>query len=65
MPVELRLKEVIKEKKMQQKDLANQIGVSKVTVSYWCSNQTMPCIETLGVIAKTLKVKIADLIIEN
>ncbi len=65
MPVELRLKEVIKEKKMHQKDLAIQIGVSKVTVSYWCSNHTMLSIETLGVIAKTLKVKIADLIIEN
>jgi putative transcriptional regulator len=65
MAVELRLKEVIKEKKMHQKDLAIQIGVSKVTVSYWCSNHTMPSIETLGLIAKTLKVKIADLIIEN
>ena len=65
MPVELRLKEVIKEKKMHQKDLATQIGVSKVTVSYWCSNHTMPSIETLGLIAKTLKVKIVDLIIEN
>lgn len=65
MPVELRIKEVIKEKKMHQKDLALQIGVSKVTVSYWCSNHTMPSIETLGLIAKTLKVKIADLIIEN
>lgn len=65
MPVELRLKEVIKEKKMHQKDLAIQIGVSKVTVSYWCSNHTMPSVETLGLIAKTLKVKIADLIIEN
>ncbi len=58
MAVELRLKEVIKEKKMQQKDLATQIGVSKVTMSYWCSNHTMPSIETLGLIAKTLKVKL-------
>lgn len=37
MPVELRIKEIIKEKKIHQKDLAQQIGVSKVTVSYWCS----------------------------
>jgi putative transcriptional regulator len=65
MAVELRLKEIIKEKKMHQKDLAIQIGVSKVTVSYWCSNQTMPSVETLGVIAKILKVKIADLIKEK
>lgn len=65
MAVELRLKEVIKEKKMHQKDLAQEVGVSRVTMSYWCSNQTMPSIETLGMIAKVLKVKIADLIIEK
>ena len=65
MAVKLRLKEVIKEKKMHQKDLAQEVGVSKVTMSYWCSNQTMPSIETLGMIAKILKVKIADLIIEK
>ncbi len=65
MPVELRIKEIIKQKKIQQKDLAQQIGVSKVTVSYWCSNQTMPSIETLGSIAKVLNVRIADLIVEN
>jgi DNA-binding XRE family transcriptional regulator len=50
---------------MHQKDLAQQIGVSKVTVSYWCNNQTLPSIETLGSIAKVLKVRISDLIVEN
>jgi transcriptional regulator with XRE-family HTH domain len=65
MSVELRIKEIIKEKKMHQKDLAQQIGVSKVTVSYWCNNQTLPSIETLGSIDKVLKVRIADLIVEN
>jgi len=64
MPVELRIKEIIKEKKIHQKDLAQQIGVSKVTVSYWCSNHTMPSIETLSSIAKVLNVRIADLIVE-
>lgn len=65
MSVELRIKEIIKEKKIHQKDLAQQIGVSKVTVSYWCNNQTLPSIKTLGSIAKVLKVRIADLIVEN
>ena len=65
MSVELRIKEIIKQKKIRQKDLALQIGVSKVTVSYWCNNQTLPSIETLGSIAKVLEVRIADLIIEN
>jgi transcriptional regulator with XRE-family HTH domain len=65
MSVQLRIKEVIKEKKIQQKVLAELIGVSKVTVSYWCNNQTLPSIETLGSIAKVLNVRIADLIVEN
>jgi putative transcriptional regulator len=65
MSIQLRIKEVIKEKKIQQKDLAELIGVSKVTVSYWCNNQTLPSIETLGSIAKVLEVRISDLIIEN
>lgn len=64
MAVELRINEVIKEQKMMQKDLATKLGVSKVTVSYWCNNQTVPSLETLGEIAKILNVKIADLIIE-
>ena len=65
MSVQLRIREVIKEKKIQQKVLAELIGVSKVTVSYWCNNQTLPSIETLGSIAKVLEVRIADLIVEN
>ncbi len=31
----LRISEVLKDKKMLQKDLAEKLGVSKVTVSYW------------------------------
>ena len=64
MSVELRINEVIKQKNMLQKDLAQKLGVSKVTVSYWCNNQTFPSLETLSEIAKILKVKIADLIVE-
>lgn len=64
MSVELRISEIIKQKKMLQKDLAERLGVSKVTVSYWCNNQALPSLETLGKIAKILKVKIADLIEE-
>jgi transcriptional regulator with XRE-family HTH domain len=60
----LRLDEVLKEKHIQQKDLAELLGVSKVSVSYWCNNQTNPSIDTLLNIAKVLEVKIADLINE-
>ena len=60
----LRLDEVLKEKHIQQKDLAQKLGVSKVSVSYWCNNQTNPSIDTLLNIAKELNVKISELINE-
>lgn len=60
----LRINEILKEKKVLQKDLAEMLGVSKVTVSYWCNNQTAPSLDTLRKIADLLKVKISDLIKE-
>ena len=60
----LRLDEVLKEKHIQQKDLAEMLGVSKVSVSYWCNNQTNPSIITLLKIAKILEIKVADLFID-
>lgn len=65
MAVILRLHEVLKERGLLQKELAEKLGVSKVTVNYWCKNQTMPSIDTLGEIAKILNVKISDLITER
>ena len=60
----LRINEVLKKKKVLQKELAEKLGVSKVTVSYWCNNQTAPSLETLRQIAMILEVKISDLIKE-
>jgi putative transcriptional regulator len=65
MSIVLRINEVIKEKKVMQKELAAKLGVSKITVNYWCNNQTTPSLDTLGDIAKILKVKVAELIKEN
>lgn len=62
MPVLLKIDEVLRRKNMLQKDLAQKLGVSKVTVSYWCNNQATPSLNTLGEIAGILRVKIADLI---
>ena len=64
MKTVLRLDEVLKEKHIQQKVLANMLGVSKVSVSYWCNNQTNPSIITLLKIAKILEIKVADLFID-
>ena len=60
----LRLDEILKEKHIQQKDLAELLGVSKVSVSYWCNNLTNPSIDTLLNIAKVLEVKVSELINE-
>jgi transcriptional regulator with XRE-family HTH domain len=60
----LRIREVLKQKQMTQQELADQLGVSKVTVSYWCNNQTVPSLETLKKIATLLKVKLTELIKE-
>jgi len=60
----LRIDEVLKEKHIQQKALATMLGVSKVSVSYWCNNQTNPSIGTLLNIAKVLEVKVSELINE-
>lgn len=65
MSVTLRIREVLKERGMLQKELAKKLGVSNVTVNYWCKNQTMPSIDTLSEIAKILTVKVSDLIVEN
>jgi transcriptional regulator with XRE-family HTH domain len=61
----LRVDEVLKEKHIQQKDLAERLGVSKVSVSYWCNNQTNPSINTLLNIAKVLEVRVSELIYEK
>ena len=61
----LRIQEVLKIKKIQQKDLAKRLGVTRVTVSTWCNHKSTPSIEKLMLIAKELGVKISDLIIEE
>jgi transcriptional regulator with XRE-family HTH domain len=61
----LRIDEVLKMKKIQQKTLAERIGVTRVTVSTWCNNKSTPSIETLLLIARELGVRISDLIVED
>ena len=64
MDVKLKIDEVLKTKNMTQVDLAKKLNKSKITVNYWCSNKNQPSLNTLSEIAKILKVKISDLIIE-
>ena len=59
-----RLKLVLVEKKKTGVWLAEQLGVSSVTVSKWCSNITQPTLPTLDRIAELLECEKRDLITE-
>lgn len=57
-----RLKLVLVEKKRTGVWLAQELGVSAVTVSKWCSNITQPTLATLSKIANLLEVDPRDLL---
>ena len=59
-----RIKAVLAEQDKTSKWLAEQVGKSACTVSKWCSNSVQPDLKTLAVIAKSLNVKVVNLIKE-
>lgn len=59
-----RLKLVLVEKDKTGVWLAEQLGVTAVTVSKWCCNITQPTLPTLDRIAELLECELRDLIIE-
>lgn len=59
-----RLKLVLVEKKKTGIWLAEQLGVSHVTVSKWCSNITQPTLLTLDKIAVVLGCEKKDLLVD-
>ena len=59
-----RLKLVLVEKDKTGVWLAEQLGVTAVTVSKWCSNITQPTLPTLDKIAELWECELRDLIIE-
>lgn len=56
-----RLKVVLAEKDISQKELAEHLNIGKVSVSRWCSNEAQPNIETFYKIAEYLNVEVCDL----
>ena len=58
------LKVVLVKKKRTGVWLAQELGVSPVTVSKWCSNITQPTLPTLDRIAELLQCEKRDLITE-
>ena len=57
-----RLKLVLVEKEKTGVWLAEQLGVTSVTVSKWCSNITQPTLPTLNKIAELLAVNVKALL---
>lgn len=60
-----RLKLVLVEKKRTGVWLAEQLGISAVTVNKWCSNISQPTIPTLNQIAKLLEINFIELHIDT
>ena len=57
-----RLKELREEKKLLQKQLATELGVSQVTIARWETNSREPSIDMLMKIAKLFGVSIDYLV---
>ena len=57
-----RLKVVLVEKKKTSKWLSEQLGIAPSTVSKWCTNTTLPNIETLIKIYKLLRIELNELL---
>ncbi len=59
-----RVKVVLVENQKTSKWLAEQLGVSPVTVSKWCTNTSQPDLQTLARIAELLGCEKRELITE-
>lgn len=60
-----RIKVVLVEKRRTGVLLAEQLGVSPVTISKWCSNTTQPTLQTLDKIAELLEIDMRELLTSN
>ncbi len=60
-----RIKVVLVEQNKTSLWLAEQMQKDKSTVSRWCTNDMQPSIETLFQIAKSLNVKVKDLLMDE
>ena len=60
-----RIKAVLAEKNVTNRELANQLSKAETTVSRWCTNDMQPSIDTLYEIAKVLDVDIRELLVKT
>ena len=57
-----RLKVVLAEKKITNRQLAEKVGKDEATISKWCTNNLQPNLEMLIKIAQVLEVEVQELI---
>ena len=60
-----RIKGALADASVPNKQLAEALGVTETTVSFWCTNSRQPSIETLFSIADYLKIDVRDLLAPN
>ncbi len=58
----IRLKQVLKEKQMTQRELSLRIKKSAITISSWANGKSTPSIEVLIKICRILNCEIGELI---
>lgn len=63
MPIRVRLKEILEDRGMSQRELARLTGLRPNTISHLCSNTaTSVYFDTLEIICKTLNIEIQELL---
>ena len=60
-----KLKDILKKQGRSQLWLANQLEITKSTMSTWCNNRTQPSLEKLYKIAEILNVDVTDLLVSK
>ena len=60
-----RIKIVLLENEKTNIWLADQLNVSRTTVSKWCTNDNQPTVETLFKIAEVLEVDVCELLVRK
>ena len=60
-----RIKAVLAEKDVTNKELAESLNVDVRTVSRWCTNESQPTVEGLFEIAKYLDVEVRELLVAS
>ncbi|WP_019640494.1 helix-turn-helix domain-containing protein [Paenibacillus fonticola] len=64
MPIRLRLKEILKEKGMSQRELARLMNVRPNTISHLCSDKVNAAyFDTLEQICRTLNISLNELLV--